>query len=199
MGDPAILLIEESFIPVACNKVFGINLGSSNGLLWGGSDKKTVDCMVSAGSILQREGWSIRLYCVNPKDKEIVGNAAKELGLSMQEIGYYYHDAKGFMRDASLCRVFLSFRLHAGILALAAQVPLVAVEYQPKVADFMESVSSSDRSFRSDRLDENTVVELVNYINDNADQISKKQHQEALRLKGDLMGLLKSIAMRCRA
>lgn len=198
VGDPAILLMKESFTPVSSNKVLGINLGSSNGFLWGENDRKTADCMISAGKVLQREGWLIQLYSVNPMDEEIVGYAAKELGLSNQQIGSYYYDAKKFMKDVSSCRVFLSFRLHAGILALASNVPLIAVEYQPKVADFMESVNSSDRSLRSDRLDKNIIVELVKQINENADQIGKKQHQEALRLKGNLMSLLNSIVVRCR-
>jgi polysaccharide pyruvyl transferase WcaK-like protein len=57
--------------------------------------------------------------------------------------------------------VVVSVKLHAAVLAAAAGVPFVAVEYRPKVRDFAESVGAVERTFRSSEIEGDELARAV--------------------------------------
>ena len=52
-------------------------------------------------------------------------------------------------------------RLHAVVLAAAAGVPSVMLEYQPKCLDFMESIGRTDWCVRTDRVTGPEILERI--------------------------------------
>ena len=57
--------------------------------------------------------------------------------------------------------VVLAQRLHVAVLAAAAGVPFVMIDYQPKCADFVASVDADEASIRTDEVTADRLEELV--------------------------------------
>jgi polysaccharide pyruvyl transferase WcaK-like protein len=86
---------------------------------------------------------------------------AHEAGLAGSEVVLAYQDAESFMRGVSRCRVFIGMKLHAVILAVAAGVASIAIEYRPKLADYMESIGALDSCVRIDAL---PTIDLAGFV-----------------------------------
>jgi len=57
--------------------------------------------------------------------------------------------------------LMVCLKLHAGILAAAANVPFVGLEYQPKCRDFAASIGWEDFVIRTDALQPSTLIDRV--------------------------------------
>jgi polysaccharide pyruvyl transferase WcaK-like protein len=86
--------------------------------------------------------------------KEMVGHTG---------LGYVagYLDVAESLETVASSSIVVGERLHACVLAAAADKPFVAIEYRPKVRDFSESVAMDDYVIRSDELRASHLVELV--------------------------------------
>ena len=67
------------------------------------------------------------------------------------------------MRD---CHVFVGLKLHAVVLASAAGVPSLILEYHPKCWDFQASLGRDRYSLRTDALDADRLLVLVDELAD---------------------------------
>ena len=74
------------------------------------------------------------------------------------------------------CELIVGQRLHALVLAAAAGVPGIMLEYQPKCRDFMESIECSERSFRTDHLSAGQLIEAL-------DELSSSRTVAAMKLE----------------
>ena len=77
-------------------------------------------------------------------------------------------------------------KLHSVVLASAVHVPSLMLEYQPKCADFQASIGRSDRTFRTDRLNADELVEHVEGMAANYATERKVQADAVLELRGRL-------------
>jgi polysaccharide pyruvyl transferase WcaK-like protein len=57
--------------------------------------------------------------------------------------------------------LMVSMKLHAGILAAAANVPFVSLEYRPKCRDFGASLGWEEFLIRTDQLQQDSLIERV--------------------------------------
>jgi polysaccharide pyruvyl transferase WcaK-like protein len=79
------------------------------------------------------------------------------------------------MLDVSQCQMFLGMKLHAVVLAIATGVPSLALEYRPKLRDFMESISASDAVIRFDELTSSHFPDLVESFSTVSDDKARTQ------------------------
>jgi len=88
---------------------------------------------------------TVRLFTFNahPRkgDVEVMKYFAESVGeFASTEVVPYSNDPELMWQKVSQCDGFLAVRLHAGIFAAAARVPLLMVEYHKKCSDFLDDL-----------------------------------------------------------
>ncbi len=161
VGDPVISFHRgrvES--PPPGRRTVAVNAGVATGLMWG-SEARAIAALGAAVQRLTRGGFRVRLFPMWRRDEAACGDVARAAGLPDDSVDPLVLDPDAFLRYLDGFDVVVSFKLHAAVLAAAAGVPFVAIEYQPKVRDFTESIGWSDLTFRSDALQASDIERAV--------------------------------------
>ena len=172
VGDPALLLADARPSSAVDERVFGLNVGLSDGL-WGDDVSAVVDAAITLSRTLQARGWKIRLVPLSPADDALLSQVARALGGRVELVeAQRLDDVLAAIRS---CHVFVGEKLHSVVLASATYVPALALEYHPKCRDFQLSLGRGDFVLRTDRLDRGTLVERVDELAD-----ARDRHRDAL-------------------
>lgn len=192
IGDPA-LLHEPAEIPEPRQKLLGINLGFGDDL-WGHDHDRVVDALAELVKALAGEGWRVRAIVVNPKDETALRTCLSRSGIGPDQAEVLAADTvERFFAAIAACTLLVAERLHALVLAAAAAVPVVGLEYQPKCADFLASVGAADRAVRTDRVTSDVLHEHVADLVENRPAESARLLSEVTTLRGLLTGELARI------
>ena len=149
-GDPALAFHRGATpAPAARRRTVAINAGRSKGEVWGGEDRM-VATLAAAARRLVAAGYDVRVFPVWDRDESVCREVVRAAGLPDDAVDPLVLEADAAMRYLDHFDVVVSVKLHAAVLAAAAGVPFVAVEYQPKVRDFTESIGWGRFTFRSD-------------------------------------------------
>ena len=65
------------------------------------------------------------------------------------------------LETISECDLIIGTRLHSLILAIVGEKPIIGIEYQPKVRNFMERVGLQDSCFKIDIMEADEIYNLV--------------------------------------
>lgn len=181
VGDPALLLAPTG--PPAAPDALVITLGYGDDLL-GGDQASVVDAVVEAVRSYADEGVVVRFVVVAPRDsawaEECCGRIRGAEVVAVKRPGEWFTA----VADA---RVVVAQRLHAAVLAAGAGVPVVALAYQPKVDDFMESIGQEARCLSTDRLQPDKLVELIDATWGDNDQVRSELAARVDVLRGRLL------------
>lgn len=192
VGDPA-LLHEPERIPDPDEKLLGINLGFGDDL-WGHDHDRVVDALAGLVKALAGEGWRVRAIVVNPKDEPALRSCLSRSGIGADRAEVVTADTvERFFAAVAPCTLLVAERLHALVLAAAAAVPVVGLEYQPKCADFLASVGAIDRAVRTDRVTSDVLHEHVADLVENRPTESARLLGEVTKLRGLLRNELAGI------
>ncbi len=171
VGDPALLLniseaptTGQSFRPAV-----GFSLGYGDDL-WGHDHDRVIRHAAASMCQLAQQGLTIKLLVVNPGDHQFAVKAQFLSGLDSQRceiVNAFTVDT--FVPAVQSCSLIVAERLHAGILAIAAGVPCVMLEYQPKCADFMASINRDDFCLRTDHVHSAMIASRITEIMANYD------------------------------
>ncbi|HWC81366.1 MAG TPA: polysaccharide pyruvyl transferase family protein [Pseudonocardiaceae bacterium] len=186
VGDPA-LLHEPAELPPAREKLLGINLGYGDDL-WGHDHDRVVDAV--AGLVRELAGgrdWRVRAIVVNPADEPSARACLTSAGIGPDRAEVVVTPTtERFFTAVGECTLLVAERLHALVLAVAAGVPVVGLEYQPKCADFLGSVGAAEHSVRTDQVSATDLVERVTAL-------AEDRPAESARLLGEVTILRKSL------
>ncbi|HEX3784315.1 MAG TPA: polysaccharide pyruvyl transferase family protein [Pseudonocardiaceae bacterium] len=184
VGDPA-LLHEPGDVQDAQEKLLGINLGFGDDL-WGHDHGRVVDAVAGlVRSLVDGAGWRVRAIVVNPADEPAARACLAAAGVAQERAEVVSaEDTETFFAAVAPCTLLVAERLHALVLAVAAGVPVVGLEYQPKCADFLASVGTVDRSVRTDKV----TTEL---LREHTADLVENRETESARLLGEVRGLRK--------
>jgi len=160
IGDPALSLEAGDHTPVE-----GLVIVAplhTDGVLRGGDDVRVLETLTSTVRRLRRGGHAVTLMSCHPNDDRWILEMMRDLADTA--VGYLagYDDLDATMATIASAELVIGERLHASVLAAAAETVFVAIEYRPKVGDFARSVGRTDAVVRTDeieRLDE--VVDTV--------------------------------------
>ena len=195
IGDPA-LLHEPAGIPEPEDKLLGINLGFGDDL-WGHDHDRVVDALAGLVKSLAGEGWRVRAIVVNPKDAPALRTCLTRSGIAADRAEVVTADTvERFFAAVAPCTLLVAERLHALVLAAAAAVPVVGLEYQPKCADFLASVGALDRAIRTDSVTSDILHEHVVDLVENRLAESARLLGEVTKLRGLLTDELDRIRTR---
>ena len=184
VGDPALLLRNAVESPGAAGRcgALGISLGYGDDL-WGHDHARVVDAMAEVAVKRVRDGQEVVFIVVNPDDEKF----AKAVAAALPKGSFRFErpqTSAAFLATAAECALVVAERLHAGILAVSAEVPTVMLEYQPKVRDFMDSIDAGDLCVRVDRLSSGGVLDLAaRAVADTRQQVRTVQRVAELRAR----------------
>lgn len=81
-------------------------------------------------------------------------------------------------------------KLHAGVLAAAANVPFVSLEYQPKCRDFAASIGWDEFVVRTDQIRPDRLIDLVSAL-------LTQLHEKRAALCGEMCAMMKHFERYC--
>jgi hypothetical protein len=138
----------------------GLNTGDCSGQLWGRAEDVS-DSFVALARWLRQSGHQVEIIPVWTRDVEPCLEVARRAQLDRSAVSSvcYAHDA--FLERVEKLDLMVCLKLHAGVLAAAANVPFVSVEYQPKCRDFAASLGWEDFVLRTDQLEPGKLIALV--------------------------------------
>jgi hypothetical protein len=140
----------------------GINTGDCSGHMWGRAED-VEDSLVALARWLHQSGHKIDIIPVWQNDVEACLEVARraELDRSVLSPVCYTHEA--FLRRVERLDLLVCLKLHAGVLAAAANVPFVSLEYQPKCRDFAASIGW-EFVIRTDELKPGKLIDVVSSL-----------------------------------
>jgi len=149
VGDPVLVYAHDTPRPDISPDCLGLNIGTADGRLFGGSELRVASEMAKIATTAKRNGWSVEWFVVWPKDLELTRRVANETGTA-ERIHEVYTDRDRFMQLVGRLGAFVGMKLHATLLATCALVPSIMIEYRPKCRDFMASIDQEHATIRSD-------------------------------------------------
>jgi polysaccharide pyruvyl transferase WcaK-like protein len=171
IGDSALLLAPDAVPDGERRDTLGLNIGVHE-KVHGGTIEPIVAALIALGRAAVADGRRVCVFSVWPPDTAVAVRVQRAIGAGA-ELVTEYHEAKPFMTAMNRCRVFVAFKLHAGVLATASGVPSVMLEYNPKCRDFQESIEREFWTVRTDAVD---VGELQAMVDDLWDGFAAEHH-----------------------
>lgn len=194
IGDPYLALRPPMLSPPSPG-LLGVNFGLTNDSLWGGDEAATIEFLEAALRRLQGQGWRFLFLSVWSKDLPAVQALRDRLGDADAPV----LDARAQPLEAlsrlSGCQLVIGEKLHACAMAAVAEVPFIALEYQPKVADFAESVLMGDFVMPTSERDPRMLAHL-------AGTLARQREVVRVRLQhalADRRGRIQDFARRAKA
>jgi polysaccharide pyruvyl transferase WcaK-like protein len=140
-----------------------MNLCSGYGRIRGNDERGLFERLRIVAEKLLRSGAELVFISVSsPADDDLVQGFASDLDggarVSVELVG---PDVQRFLSLVASCDLMVSMRLHAAVLAMCQSVPVVSVEYQPKVYDFMSSMCLARYNVRPDQVDAAQTTALI--------------------------------------
>lgn len=167
-GDPAIVFhrpLEEMVQGDHRNRKLriAINAGDCSGFQWGNIEQVQVS-LAEVAKQLSQEGHEVRMVPIWPKDVDVCVDIAKRAGLSDDAVVPVLDEEDVFVNFIKTFDLIVALKLHAGILAAAANVPFVLLEYQPKALDFASSIDCEEMTIRTDEVTGAKLMEKVRQL-----------------------------------
>jgi hypothetical protein len=148
----------------------GINCGRTDIPFWG--DASSVEQSLAAvARELVRLGHQVELIAVAPRDVDGCLSVAAQAGLDAASVPPVLSSASHFLNKVRALDLLVSFRLHAAVLAAAATVPVVILEYRPKCLDFAASIGWERFTLRTSELTADRLLELTSNMLQNLPSI----------------------------
>ena len=185
-GDPAIAYHSRYRNPPAWVRPdrplrVAINTGDCSGNLWGQPDD-IQQSLVALAQWLREESHAVELLPVWTKDLDPSLRVARLAGLPESAVNAPLTTPDKFLKKVEAFDLLIAVKLHAAILASAANVPCVVLEYQPKCLDFAASIGWKRFTIRTSQL---TPAILIERVADLVDQLAPAR-QELSRNVGRL-------------
>ena len=162
-GDPAVLfhsaLAEQATNDKQRPLRIAINCGTTR--YCSGNLQKVHDEMASVASRLVRSGAFVELLPVWPEDMHSCYEVAKRAELNRSAIQPTLSSASAYLSKVRSFDLLIALKLHAAILAAAANVPFVLFEYQPKCLDFCRSIEWEEFSIPTSRFEAGELLDLM--------------------------------------
>lgn len=165
-GDPALLLADAAPPATVRERLLGVSLAVPEARH--GDPDRVAATVESALATLRKRGWRLRVFVFSRHDAARAAVLAGEL-VSPRTV-------PDLLRTLGECEVLVGERLHAMVMAAAAGTPALALEYRPKLRDFMASL---DREALAVRADRTTAAQLVDAVED----LAARRAEESAHLR----------------
>lgn len=157
-GDPAVMLHQPMHSSGKTPKKLSIGLNCGTSKRAWGSLNALNDTLGNVARALAGAGNGVEIIPVWPEDVPVCEQVAAAAGVrSLPAIT----SATAYLDLVKKFDVVITTKLHAAVLAAAANVPFVMIEYQPKCRDFTASIGWERFTIRSDAASQHNILEAV--------------------------------------
>lgn len=181
IGDPAILAVEPASPTTQPTRAF-VNLGAHGPIQ--GRQEDVIAAVAHAAASLRDQGLRVTYFSAHPSDDRFLAPIRGAVADIDFLPGYKPGAAQRFLEELPSAAIVIGQRLHVTVLAAAAAVPFIGIEYRPKVRDFARSMGSEELVVSSDGI----TPESIN-----------AQVRDAMNRRGDLNKRLAMAGDRWRA
>ncbi len=137
-----------------------INCGSTIGGMWG-QPAVLDEALVESARRLSSSGVAVDLFAVCPEDLADCERVARVAGLPASAVLPLLATSRDFFRQAKNWDLMIALKLHAAVLAAAASVPMLILEYRPKCMDFASSIGWQQFVLRTDAVSPQRILTAV--------------------------------------
>jgi hypothetical protein len=142
-GDPAVMLhAGYANKPPRVRQDGPLRIGVNAGAYprtWG-TPAEIQTCVTALARWLREAGHRVEIIPTWSRDESACAEVAQQAGLDSSAIHRVCTSHEDFLSQIENLDMMVAWNLHAGILAAAANVPFVSIEYQPKCRDFAASI-----------------------------------------------------------
>ncbi|MBN2016779.1 MAG: polysaccharide pyruvyl transferase family protein [Candidatus Cloacimonetes bacterium] len=168
IGDIALTLAGENMMKKQKRKSVAINIGACSGRLWG-TEELLLQKMTELIYKLIEKDWNITLFSVWDKDVDLINILIEKVGKPIPKFEGFRSIAKT-LKFLEKCDVVIGMKLHSVILAHCAYTPAIMLEYRPKCLDYMLSMNLDKYNVKTDQIEPNHVMSLLNEIYQTSEQ-----------------------------
>jgi hypothetical protein len=140
-----------------------INTGHCSGNLWG-TPKDIQESLLALTRWLKKANHHIEFIPVWNEDVRSCTDLARKAGLAESTVNPALTSHTSFLEKVATFDVVVALKLHAAVLASAANVPCVLLEYQPKCLDFAASLEWEQFTIRTNQLKAARLIERVSFL-----------------------------------
>ena len=140
----------------------GINAGFYPGT-WGNVEKVQAS-LVALARWLQKEGHQTEIVPAWGRDYERCVTVANAACLGQSAVVPMCSSPGDFLTKIEKFDLFVALNMHSGVLAAAANVPFVSLEYHPKCRDFASTLNWEDYLIRTDQLTAEVLIDRVSVL-----------------------------------
>lgn len=161
VGDPALALLPADALAMPEEGLIALNVGVVDDQ-WGMDPAAFVEAFTRFCRSLLQDGRELLFVPTTRQDAAFQRQLAAGLGPGATCAPFT--DAAGVMVQMARARVVVAHKLHALVLAAAAGVPGIALEYRPKCRDFQASVGRAEHVMRTDQFDGASLVQQLDAV-----------------------------------
>ena len=182
LGDPVCWFSQTPEFWKPEPQLIGMNIGTSHGHMYG-DERKVQDTFAVVAKKLIAAGHRVEFFCVWPDDLETTQRVAADAGIANPVIHRIYEGARTFQEAVRKVQVFVGIKLHACALAMCASVPTLMVEYRAKCREYAGTMGTEEFCLRSDTLDAEQMLALVDQLKARGPSVAAGMHQHARVIK----------------
>lgn len=161
--DPAIFFKKNSPKKKKRQKVIAVNFCNILGRIYG-QDQKAIE--IFANSIIEKlleDNFKIFLYPTAESDIPYMKSILSDNILSQIEVYENYSNLSDSLNFLESMDLLLGMRLHSIIFSSITYTPFLAIEYESKTSDYLNSANILNNSIRTDEL---SLEEVFNHLKD---------------------------------
>ena len=192
VGDTALALAKDDYKKKSRNNIIGINLGISNGIMWG-CEQEFINKIEKLIKRLIKEDYKVILLPVWDKDMPINKKIFNKINHPNLLLKDYINNFQKYYSTVENCDIFIGEKLHSVIISTMTRTPSIMLEYRPKCIDFMSSMELEKYNLRTDSFELNVVLNMINELYVNTDLLQKQIDQKIKYYKNKLMNFAEEI------
>ncbi|WP_168155221.1 polysaccharide pyruvyl transferase family protein [Mangrovimonas xylaniphaga] len=185
--DPALWYVKKEFKTKKEQKKIAVNFANIKNRIHGGDSTLIEKFAFSIVRKLVLSGWEVYLYPTTKSDNhymlETIGLKAIN-GIHVYSNFMNIYESTDFLESMDL---LLGQRLHSVIFSACVATPFIALEYEPKTNDFLQSIGMADYSYRVDNLELRIIYEHLIDIYGNIHEEQRKLSEKLKTAKREQM------------
>lgn len=172
ISDPALSVCQPRSTNYIRNGMIGINIGS-HGVLWG-EERQVYETIVDLIHQLIASGWQVELLPLHRRDLNLSQQILQQINLPQLTLWSDYPDLERTIQRLKSYDMLIGQRLHAIVIACGCAVPFISLKYTPKCEDFLDSVGLQSFALRTDRLEVDGLLSLIQQIEQTYDDYCRQ-------------------------
>jgi polysaccharide pyruvyl transferase WcaK-like protein len=165
IGDPALSICVPRSPDSSGSHTIALNLGCS-GPMWGKQEVLN-EVIGRLSQQLLESGWQVEFLPMHPTDLRLGQSIIRTFNLQKASVWQEFRDIGKTLDRIRTYDLVVGQRLHSAVLACGCGVPAISLEYRPKCGDFMESIAMQKFAIRTDVVDVDKILALMDEINTN--------------------------------